>query len=106
MVGTSTCCQLLLLRAFYIFSDRFLPLRVISLLLQFLDFVLIEGISVCLWFSGTQLHFEDASCTFQGCFWFPGWVPRLADISWQYFNRHSLPSAFLPFDPCHLCDCS
>ena len=31
-------------------------------------------------FLGSQLHFKDVSCTFQGCFWFTGLVPRQAGI--------------------------
>lgn len=60
MVATSTYCQLLLLRMFSNFLDYFSPLQAISLLLQFLGFMPIERISGCLWFSGTQLHFEEA----------------------------------------------
>lgn len=39
---------------------------------RFLGFVHLEGISGCLWFSGTQLHFKAASCASQGCFRFTG----------------------------------
>lgn len=55
---------------FFTFSDGKLPL-------QFLAFALINSISGCLQFLGTQLYFKDASCSSQGCFCFTGWVPRL-----------------------------
>jgi len=57
-------------RLLFTLSDKKLPL-------QFIGFVLIDGISGCLWFPRTQLYFKDASCALQGCFWFAGLVPRL-----------------------------
>lgn len=52
-----------------------------KLWLQFLVSVLSSSISGPLHFLGTQLYLEDAGCTFQGHFWFPG--SKLP--SWQAF---------------------
>lgn len=57
-------------RLFFTFSDVKLPL-------QFFGFALIDGISGCHQFLGTQLPFKNAGCVSQGCFRFSDIVPRL-----------------------------
>lgn len=71
-----------------------------------------NGISGYMWFLGTQLYFKDASCIFQGCFWFPAPLPRLtapwltSNFSISIFSRHFSNSVFFPFKPGNCYGCS
>lgn len=60
-------------RLFFTFPDD-------RLLFHSLVVALVNGISGCLQFLGTQLLFKDDSCASQGCFLFPGLIPRPAGI--------------------------
>lgn len=71
-----------------------------------------NGISGYMWFLGTQLYFKDATCIFQGCFWFPASLPRLTapwltgNFSISIFSRHFFSSVFFPFKPGNTYGCS
>ena len=60
------------LRMFSPFSRLFFTFSDDKLLLQSLVFAFINGISGCLWFLGTQLHFKNVGCASQACCRFPG----------------------------------
>lgn len=88
------------LRMFYLFSRLFFTFPDCKFLLQFLGFVLIDGISGCLWCLCTQLDFSG---TFL--------IPRTSSqASSSQAGRHSLCQYFsrLLFGifPDHLCGCS
>lgn len=88
------------LRIFCPFSRQYFTFSDDMLLLQFLVFVLIDGISGCLGFLGTQPHFKDASCTSQGCCWFPGWqFPGSEAFSPSVFQQTSYSVQY--FYPCN-----
>lgn len=88
------------LRMFSLFSRLFFTFPDDKLLLQFLSFVLIDGISGCLLCLGTQLRFSRMFL-----------IPRLSSqASTSQAGRHSLYQYFsrLLFSifPGHLCGCS
>lgn len=87
------------LRMFSLFSRLFFTFPDDELLLQLLDFVLIYGISGCLWCLGTQLHFSRMFL-----------IPRPSfQASRTQAGRHSLCQYFskllCSIFPDHLCGC-
>ena len=81
------------LRIFLLFSRLFFTLPDDKLLLQFLGFVLIDGISGCLRFLGTQLHFKGASCASQMCLHRPS-----SQASSSQAGKHFLCQYFPPYN--------
>lgn len=67
---------------------------------KFLGFVLLDGISGCLWFLDTLLLLKDADCTSQGCSWLP--VQQAFPLSAHMFCYVSLLATRLHLRAAHI----